>query len=235
MDTIKPAKEWIFSIAKSFVLRPDIKPGAKVLWIAIRSFAGPEQTAFPGMELLCSRLLMSKDKIYRHLKELEQLGLIIRRQVHVEHGRFSHTEYEFPDPPCLQNPDTVNAVTVKSDANINHYQGEQIPRGNRAVGNLTPELPLQASPLPTQVPKRFTKPTLEEMRKYGEQIGLPGCECEACFDFYESKGWLVGRVPMKDWQAAMRNWKRGYNSKRIQQKPNQTRNSEFGIRGLDVQ
>lgn len=30
-------------------------------------------------------------------------------------------------------------------------------------------------------------------------------------DFYESKGWLVGKAPMKDWKAACRNaesWER---------------------------
>ena len=25
-------------------------------------------------------------------------------------------------------------------------------------------------------------------------------------DFYESKGWLVGKTKMKDWQAAVRTW-----------------------------
>ena len=31
---------------------------------------------------------------------------------------------------------------------------------------------------------------------------------EAFFDFYESKGWKIGRNPMKDWKAAVRNWER---------------------------
>ncbi len=33
-------------------------------------------------------------------------------------------------------------------------------------------------------------------------------------DFYESKGWLVGKTPMKDWKAACRNaekWERWAN------------------------
>jgi hypothetical protein len=25
-------------------------------------------------------------------------------------------------------------------------------------------------------------------------------------DFYSSKGWTVGKSPMKDWRAAVRNW-----------------------------
>ena len=36
-------------------------------------------------------------------------------------------------------------------------------------------------------------------------------------DFYESKGWMVGKTPMKDWKAACRNaekWERWDRQKR---------------------
>jgi len=29
-------------------------------------------------------------------------------------------------------------------------------------------------------------------------------------DFYESKGWMVGKTKMKDWKASVRNWLRKY-------------------------
>jgi hypothetical protein len=29
------------------------------------------------------------------------------------------------------------------------------------------------------------------------------------WDFYESKGWVIGKSPMKDWRAAVRTWERG--------------------------
>lgn len=31
-------------------------------------------------------------------------------------------------------------------------------------------------------------------------------DAERFFDYYESKGWVVGKAPMKDWKAAVRNW-----------------------------
>jgi hypothetical protein len=37
-------------------------------------------------------------------------------------------------------------------------------------------------------------------------------------DFYESKGWKVGREPMKDWRAAARNWARREKHNTIQVK-----------------
>lgn len=56
--------------------------------------------------------------------------------------------------------------------------------------------------------KRFQKPTLDELITYKQKANLALVDCEAFFDFYESKGWVVGKNPMKDWQAAMRNWDR---------------------------
>lgn len=33
------------------------------------------------------------------------------------------------------------------------------------------------------------------------------------YDYYESNGWRVGKTPMKDWQAAIRNWVRNEQTK----------------------
>lgn len=63
---------------------------------------------------------------------------------------------------------------------------------------------------------RFEKPTLEAMKLQGAKIGLPDSESEGCFNHYESNGWMVGRNPMRNWPAAMQNWKRTYESKRYQ-------------------
>lgn len=83
----------------------------------------------------------------------------------------------------------------------------------------------------TSIPsvKRFEKPTTEAMRLHGAKIGLPESECDACFYFYESKGWVVGKSPMKSWTAAMQNWKKGYDEKRFQ---NGVGNSTTGNRAL---
>jgi hypothetical protein len=42
---------------------------------------------------------------------------------------------------------------------------------------------------------------------YGESIG-GRVDAQRFVDFYESKGWMVGKSKMKDWKAAYRNWNR---------------------------
>ena len=54
-------------------------------------------------------------------------------------------------------------------------------------------------------PKKFQKPTIEQIKAYCLEASK-NIDAEAFFDFYEAKGWVVGRAPMKDWKAAVRNW-----------------------------
>jgi len=53
--------------------------------------------------------------------------------------------------------------------------------------------------------KKFVKPTIPEIRGYCEQIGA-NINPVKFFNHYESNGWKVGKNPMKDWKAAVRNW-----------------------------
>ena len=53
----------------------------------------------------------------------------------------------------------------------------------------------------------FTPPKLEELREYCRSKGM-AIDSDRFLDYYSSKGWLVGKVKMKDWKATARNWAR---------------------------
>lgn len=53
--------------------------------------------------------------------------------------------------------------------------------------------------------KRFVKPTVEDIRSYCTERGN-AVDAQRFYDFYEAKGWLIGKNPMKDWKAAVRTW-----------------------------
>ena len=68
--------------------------------------------------------------------------------------------------------------------------------------------------------KRFTPPTLAEVQSYVAERHSP-VDPQGFIDFYASKGWMVGKTPMKDWKAACRNaekWER-WGNKAPQNKP----------------
>ena len=65
---------------------------------------------------------------------------------------------------------------------------------------------------PKPVVKRFVKPTAEDIADYctSRQNGV---DYSKFFDFYEAKGWMVGKSPMKDWKACVRTWEEKRDSK----------------------
>ena len=59
----------------------------------------------------------------------------------------------------------------------------------------------------TAKPRKFTPPSIEEVRDYCLER-MNNVDPEKFIDFYESKGWMVGKNKMKDWRAAVRTWER---------------------------
>ena len=78
---------------------------------------------------------------------------------------------------------------------------------------------------------RFQKPSIEEIREYcisrGNQV-----DPEQFFNFYESKGWVVGKSPMKDWRAAVHTWEK--REKEIPQRKRAFRNESVLEHNLKV-
>ena len=96
-------------------------------------------------------------------------------------------------------------------------------------GSTVVEIRLQPkvnSPTPTPTPNNeeesiapksqrlhFTAPSLEDVEAECVKIQLPVSEALKFVDYYESKGWLVGKAKMKSWKPALRNWQRNQNER----------------------
>ena len=66
----------------------------------------------------------------------------------------------------------------------------------------------------------FQKPTLEEIRAYCISRGN-NVDPEQFYNFYESKGWMIGKSKMKNWMAAVHTWE-----KREKETPQRNRKQE---------
>ena len=55
--------------------------------------------------------------------------------------------------------------------------------------------------------KRFIPPSLEEVISYCKERNN-SIDAEQFINFYEAKGWMVGKNKMKDWKAAIRTWEK---------------------------
>lgn len=80
------------------------------------------------------------------------------------------------------------------------YYGEQ-PKAEKPA-----PAPAESEEKPKEK-KTFKKPTVEEIAAYCAERKNE-VDAQAFFDFYESKGWKVGAVKMRDWRASVRTWEK---------------------------
>ena len=110
-----------------------------------------------------------------------------------------------------------NQLTTTSQPHDNHMTTNLQPDGNQ----LAPQVRLGKDRLgkdrlgkgSSNSAKRFTPPTLAEVKAYCEERGN-NVDPERFIDFYESKGWMIGKNKMKDWKAAVRTWEKPMDPKK---------------------
>jgi len=135
----------------------------------------------------CSRL---RDGIVAILTELSTEMLVYLESIY----------YQYPiHTLCISPPEGPNYSDPNSDSDLD-------PDSN-FIKRTTP--PRKSIPERNKDSKKkeskFTPPTLEEITQYCQER-KNGINPQQFFDFYTSKGWLVGRVKMKDWKASVRTW-----------------------------
>jgi len=103
--------------------------------------------------------------------------------------------------------ENANAMRTQCDGNAIKEKESKVNKIN--IGD---ELPAEE----TQ-PKRgkFTPPTALEVNAYMQEQGMDDLS-EKFVNFYEAKGWQIGKNKMKDWKAAVRTWKSNYKDKEPQ-------------------
>lgn len=128
------------------------------------------------------------------LKELEEAGYF-RREQRFDKGKFAGYEYIISETPCNKNSDFTFSE-------------------NPISGNTISENPTQLNTKELNTNQSRTKgidirhqipPKIEMVQAYISEHGY-NVDAQSFMDFYDSKGWFVGRNKMKDWQAAVRTW-----------------------------
>lgn len=101
-----------------------------------------------------------------------------------------------PEEPnkTQQNPTKPNSRDSDSDTEID--------------SEIEPEIGIDSERLRSgESKKRFRPPTVEEVEAYCFERNNK-VDAERFVDYYTANGWKVGKNPMKDWKAAVRNWER---------------------------
>ena len=132
---------------------------------------------------------LSLDQLRRTMKRLLEEGAVVRSQP----DSWNRDSYWSVAPEFMQSaksPDRSGEIAGSQSAKspVVLHDNEHITKG-RSPSN------------------KFQPPTLEMVTDYCLER-MNGVDPERFIDFYESKGWMIGKNKMKDWKAAMRTWAR---------------------------
>lgn len=181
----------------------------KILLMEIDSFTSKGHECYISNEYIADLLGVTDRCARKYLSHLQDSGLI--RVVKFD-GRKRYVE---------------STISFQAEWNNRSMQGGQsVPHtdNNEYININNNSLYIKGS-------SRFQKPTLEDIRQYCQEKEL-NVDAEQFFNFYESKGWVVGKSPMKNWRAAVCTWSK--REKEIPQRKRSTRQESVFEHNLKV-
>lgn len=131
----------------------------------------------------------------------------------------AYTEKRIPEPEWNRSGSKLESIWIQTGTNAEPEWNQngtktepQYSIGKYSIDKNSIDIDICASndappPEKKHKKKRFTKPTLEEVRFYCAERGN-NVDPQQFMDHYDSNGWKVGKNDMKDWKAAVRTWER---------------------------
>ena len=201
----------------------DVEPHAKLVLLALANRANHETgVCYPGQDLLAVECSMSSRSVRRHLRTLEDRGLLERRPRMLPEGRGrSSDEYRL----AVYQPAKLSGRSGPTGQNVPTNRTEMVDQPDTAV-QVTVREPKGN---PKSKAKRLTSisdawepdpSVLEQLRAKHPKLNLTA-ELEAFRDYWISKG-----ERRADWNASLRTWCR--NAERFQQRWDRTNVEHVG-------
>jgi len=115
----------------------------------------------------------------------------------------------------LRNDDDRREQNRKAQA---RFKAKAISHGKPKSSTISPVQPhsayaeaeAEAGTGKGTAPTGFQVPTIDEVKLLMAKIALPESEAEKFWNFYESKGWMIGKNKMKRLSSAVANWAAHY-------------------------
>lgn len=138
------------------------------------------------------------------LQELEYLGYLLRIKYRNKKTKaWKGSFWAYTDIPQKFDLQEHTNILLKGGMELIYPHIENLDKGNPGKGNQ--ELIIHNS---KNTKCRVIPPETEWVREYC-QVRKNGVDSEEWFNFYESKGWMIGKNRMINWQAAIRTWEKG--------------------------
>ena len=177
-----------------------------------------------GEENLAKRWGWSRGKVHRFLSQLANLGMI------QHHGTPYGTVITIENYAMYQCDGTADGTVSwtadgTADGTATNVEKYTFQRCTDIVNNEVNHPKHQKNgthiknkEIRNNNNRAFKPPLVDDVQRYCFERGN-SVDAETFVDFYESKGWMVGKNKMKDWKAAVRTWERNRSSRGKQDVP----------------
>jgi len=129
--------------------------------------------------------LKTKGYITVQLEYKEGTKQVLKRYIRINEGGMDKIMDTLPIKKCIPSPQN------------NGYPPHKIMEDNKTINNTFNNT--------TNKGTRFTPPSVDEVNDYCDQRNN-SVDPQTFIDFYQAKGWMVGKNKMKDWKACVRTW-----------------------------
>ena len=154
-----------------------------------------------GRKAIGAKLKISESKVHRILKCYESEHMI-EQHTSNQNRLVTVLNWELYQGSEQQNEQQMNNQRTTSEQRVNTNKNDKNDKNDKKNNNI------------------FIPPTIEEVTSYCKERNN-SVDPQRFIDFYESKGWMIGKNKMKDWKAAVRTWERRNNNTSKQDKPTQ--------------
>ncbi len=160
-----------------------------ILWKGEKITLNPGQL-ITGRKSISNKFNISESKVQRILKkyeneqQIEQQTSNQNRLITINNW-YSYQQNEQQNEQPVNNHRTTSEQPVNTNKNVNNENNAK----NENLGKT----------------KRFQKPLINDIKEYCKERNNK-IDAEQFFNWYESKGWYIGKNKMKDWKAAIRTW-----------------------------
>jgi hypothetical protein len=158
----------------------NLTPNAKLLYAEITALINMNGVCFASNSYFANLYGKTKTTVSKWVSELVKEGFVEVKLTYKEGSKEIDNRY----------------ITITKGGNI-----------KKGVNPLVKKLKDNTTIVNTNITYSNKKPSIEEIKDYCLERNN-GIDAEQFFDFYESKGWLVGKNKMKNWQAAVRTWEK---------------------------
>lgn len=170
-----------------WMLSLDLDVYETIILAVIYGFSQDGESTFAGSQnYLAKKAKCTRRKVAMVLPKLVEMGLLIKIDKDVRGIRLC----EYKVSPTFMGCECHSQGGCEQDSHNN------IDKENIDIYSLS-----------NKGSSHFQKPSLEDIRDYCISRGNR-VDPEQFFNFYESKGWTIGKSPMKDWRAAVRTWEK---------------------------